>query len=98
MVQRRKRKRIAERRGPFPTSALTANDCWSLDFMSEALATGRRFRTLGVIDTFTREALAIEVDASLPRARVVRVLEQLITARGRPMELGHVFACRARVL
>jgi putative transposase len=87
MVKRRKRKRIAERRGPFPTIALTPNDCWSLDFMSDALATGRRFRTLGVIDTCTREALAIEVDTSLPGARVVRVLEQLITERSRPTEI-----------
>jgi putative transposase len=87
MVRHRKRKRIAERRGPFPTIALTPDDCWSLDFMSDALATGRRFRTLGVIDTCTREALAIEVDTSLPSARVVRVLEQLITKRGRPTEI-----------
>jgi putative transposase len=41
MVRRRTRKRIAERRGPFPTIALVPNDCWSLDFMSDALATGR---------------------------------------------------------
>jgi putative transposase len=87
MVRRRKRKRIAERRGPFPTIALTPNDCWSLDFMSDALATGRRFRTLGVIDTCTREALAIEVDTSLPSARVVRVLERLLRERGHPTEI-----------
>jgi putative transposase len=87
MVRRRKRKRVAERRGPSPTSAVVPNACWCLDFMSDALATGRRFRTLGVIDTCTREALAIEVDTSLPSARVVRVLEQLITERGRPTEI-----------
>jgi putative transposase len=87
MVRRRSRKRIAERRGPFPTVALTPNDCWSLDFMSDALATGRRFRTLGVIDTCTREVLAIEVDTSLPSARVVRVLERLIRKRGHPSEI-----------
>lgn len=87
MVRRRKRKRIAQRRGPFPTIGLVPNTCWSLDFMSDALASGRRFRTLGVIDTCTREALAIEVDTSLPSARVVRVLEQLITERGRPTQI-----------
>ena len=86
MIKRRTRKRIAERRGPFPTITQMPDDCWSLDFMSDALATGRRFRTLGIIDTCTREALAIEVDTSLPGARVVRVLDQLITKRGRPME------------
>lgn len=86
-VQRRKRKRVAERRGPSPTIAMVPNECWGLDFMSDALATGRRFRTLGVIDTCTREALAIEVDTSLPSARVVRVLDQLITERGCPTEI-----------
>ena len=88
MVRRRKRKRIAERRGPFPTIALAPNDCWSLDFMSDALATGRRFRTLGVADTCTREALALEVDTSLPGARVVRVLQRLTRARGHPTEIA----------
>lgn len=87
MVRRRRRKRIAQRRGPFPTIALAPNECWCLDFMSDALATGRRFRTLGVIDTCTREALAIEVDTSLPSARVVRVLERLIRERGHPTEI-----------
>jgi putative transposase len=87
VVRRRKRKRVAQRRGPFPIIALVPNECWCLDFMSDALATGRRFRTLGVIDTCTREALAIEVDTSLPSARVVRVLDQLITSRGRPTEI-----------
>jgi putative transposase len=87
VVRRRKRKRVAERRGPSPTIALVPNACWCLAFMSDALATGRRFRTLGVIDTCTREALAIEVDTSLPSARVVRVLDQLITERGRPTEI-----------
>lgn len=55
--------------------------------MSDALASGRRSRTLGVIDTCTREALAIEVDTSLPSARVVRVLERLISDRGRQTEI-----------
>jgi putative transposase len=87
LVRRRTRKRIAEPRGPFPTVALVPNDYWSLDFMSDVLATGRRFRTLGVIDTCTREALAIEVDTSLPSARVVRVLERLIRERGHPSEI-----------
>jgi putative transposase len=55
--------------------------------MSDALASGRRFRTLGIIDTCTREALAIEVDTSLPSARVVEVLERLLRERGRPTEI-----------
>jgi putative transposase len=52
--------------------------------MSDALSTGRTFRTLNVIDDYNREALWIEVDTSLPAERVVRVLEQLIDWRGKP--------------
>lgn len=41
-----------------------ANGCWSMDFMSDALMCGRRFRTFNVLDDFNREALAIEIDLS----------------------------------
>jgi hypothetical protein len=67
MVQRRKL--IAERRAPFPTIALNRDDCRSLSFMSDALATKRRFQTLGIIDTFTREVVAIEVENRSPLSR-----------------------------
>ena len=63
------------------------NQTWSLDFMSDALSTGRTFRTLNVIDDFNREALWIEVDTSLPAERVVRVLEQLLSWRGKPTSI-----------
>ena len=48
------------------------------------MATGRRFRTLNVVDDFTRECLAIEVDTSLSGLRVARVLQRLIDLRGLP--------------
>ena len=48
-----------------------------MDFMSDNMATGRRFLRLNIVDDFTRECPAIEVDTSLPGARVVRVLERL---------------------
>jgi hypothetical protein len=48
-----------------------------MDVMADALASGRRFRTLNIVDEYTREAPAIEVDTSLPGARVVRVLDEL---------------------
>lgn len=60
------------------------NSFWSMDFMSDALACGRKFRTLNVLDDFNRESLAIEVDYSLPAERVVRVLEQVALTRGYP--------------
>ena len=69
-----------------------------MDFTSDALADGRALRTLNVVDTFTRECLAIEVDTSLPSLRVARVLDQIIHERGKPEMLvtdnGPEFASR----
>ncbi|MBZ2548252.1 IS3-like element ISXca2 family transposase, partial [Xanthomonas perforans] len=62
-------------------------DRWSIDFMSDALWDGRRFRTFNVIDDFSREALAIEVDLNLPAARVIRTLERIAAWRGYPNKL-----------
>src|SRR5262249_29974350 len=53
-------------------------ETWAVDFMQDMLADGRRFRTLNVLDTVTRECLAIEVDTSLPGRRVVLLLEALV--------------------
>lgn len=55
-----------------------------MDFMSDALADGRKIRTFNVIDDYNREGLAIAVDLSLPSARVIRALEQVIEWRGKP--------------
>jgi putative transposase len=86
-VRRRSRKRLArEGRGAAPAPT-RPDERWGLDFVSDALAGGRRIRLLCVLDLFTREALAIEVDVSLPGARVVAVLERLAAARGAPAEL-----------
>ena len=65
----------------------TANESWSVDFMSDSLQSGRTFRTFNVIDDFNREALAIEIDTSLPSGRVVRVLETIAAWRGYPQRL-----------
>lgn len=81
-VLRRKRKRIAcvERR-PHPKP--TAPDVtWSMDFVSDALADGRRIRCLNIVDNYTRECLAMEVDTSLSGRRVAKVLERLRDLRG----------------
>jgi putative transposase len=84
VVRRRKRKRLkAEARRPLmlPTQA---NQVWTMDFTHDNLASGRKFRTLNLMDGFTREAPRIEVDTSLPGARVVRVLEEVAQQRGYP--------------
>lgn len=70
---------------PDPLSVPVAvNQVWSMDFMSDALADGRVFRTFNVIDDYNREGLGIEVDFSLPSLRVIRALEQIIEWRGKP--------------
>ena len=63
------------------------NAVWAVDFMRDTLYGGRRFRTLNILDEGVREALAIEVDTSLPAERVIRVLEQVVSWRGRPQAL-----------
>ena len=60
------------------------NQRWSLDFLSDAFADGRRFRILAIVDDFTRECLALIADTSLPGLRVARELDALIASRGRP--------------
>ena len=74
-----------KRERPEMLSVPTApNQVWSMDFMSDALANGRKIRTFNVIDDYNREGLAIDVDLSLPSARVIRALEQVIEWRGKP--------------
>ena len=60
------------------------NTVWSIDFMHDRLADGRAFRTLNVLDDYNREGLGIEVDLSLPSARIIRTLERIIEWRGKP--------------
>jgi putative transposase len=85
-VRRRRKKRTAVARTPL-AAPMRPNERWSLDFVSDALADGRKFRALTLVDAFTRESLAIEVDTSLPGERVVRVLERVIGVRGLPAVL-----------
>ncbi|MGL5445921.1 MAG: integrase core domain-containing protein [Rhabdaerophilum sp.] len=61
-----------------------ANIRWSLDFVSDALTDGRRFRVLAVVDDYTRECLALVADTSLSGIRVARELDAIIARRGRP--------------
>ena len=83
MVRRKKRKRLVRERTAEPR--LTgANQEWAMDFIVDGLATGRMVRILSVVDTYTRECLALEADTSLGSGRVTRVLERLIVERGRP--------------
>jgi putative transposase len=77
------RKRAMGTRAPMVLPQ-SPNQRWSLDFQSDALADGRRFRIFAVVDDFTRECLALIVDTSLPSLRVVRELDAIVAVRGRP--------------
>lgn len=83
-IRRRAKRRLPERVKQPLDVPTAANQVWSIDFMSDSLVDGRRYRLFNVIDDFNRESLAIEVDTSLPSLRVIRVLERLIDHRGVP--------------
>jgi putative transposase len=86
-IRRRSKKRLPSR-NPEPLSVPESiNQCWSADFMSDALWSGQRFRTFNLVDDYNREALTIEVDRSLPAGRVVRVLDRAAAWRGYPKKL-----------
>ncbi|WP_288408096.1 DDE-type integrase/transposase/recombinase, partial [uncultured Herbaspirillum sp.] len=86
-VRRRKRKRIAGVERQLKVQATMPNQSWSMDFVSDGLADGRRLRCLNIVDDFTKECLAIEVDTSLPGTRVVSVLSRLSELRGLPQSI-----------
>lgn len=82
---KRKGKRRLPARILHPLEAVSKiNASWSMDFMSDSLLSGRKFRVLNLLDDFNREALAIEVDTSFRAERVIRVLEQVSEWRGLP--------------
>ena len=86
-VRYRRRRRPAASRGQQPMPAVGFNQRWSMDFVSDQLADGRRIRVLNVLDDFSRRCLAAEVDTSLPGLRVCRVLDQLVSRHGKPETL-----------
>jgi putative transposase len=97
-VRRRRRKRLT--RGQCLPLAVPSGrgERWSMDFVVDTLAEGRGFRTLNIVDDFTRECIAIEVDRSQPGLRVVRVLDRRAVTVGLPnilvMDNGPEFSGR----
>ena len=67
-----------------PPEQLESNQEWALDFVCDALATGRGIRLLNVVDAFSRECLSLEVDTSLSSHRVTHALEAVTGRRGKP--------------
>jgi putative transposase len=86
MVRRQKRKRL---KGAAPASSLISrpNQEWALDFVSDALSNGRALRALTMVDSYTRECPAIEVDTGISSRQVTRALDQVIRERGAPSSL-----------
>jgi putative transposase len=85
-VKRTRRKRLERVLQPRP--ALTApSQEWSIDFASDVTAGSQRIRVLSVIDSFTKQSLALDVDTSFPSRRVTRVLEKAICKYGKPLAI-----------
>jgi putative transposase len=92
------KKRVSRPRVVQPV-ALTPNERWSLDFVSDTLGSGPRLKVLTAVDHFSRVSPAIEVDTSLPAKRVIEVLERATEQYGLPQMLcvdnGPEFTSRA---
>lgn len=84
---RRKKRKHCVRAGAPRTVCTAANQEWALDFVHDAVESGRTIRVLSVIDAYTRECLALEVDTSFASRRVTRVLDQQVEERGRPQAI-----------
>ena len=71
-----------------PLCKLTGcNEEWAMDFISDSTTSGRNYRILNVLDQYSRESLAMEIDTSLPAERVVRVLNRICEERGHPKRI-----------
>lgn len=85
---RRKAKRRLPAREAQPLSVpSTINRCWSMDFMSDVLQHGHRFRTFNVVDDFNREVLGIDINSGITASRVTRFLDQIAAWRGYPQKV-----------
>jgi len=83
-IRRRAKKRLPARVKQALFQPTSVNQVWSIDFMSDSLWDGRKYRLLNIIDDFNREVLAVEVDTSIPASRVIRTLEQISLYRNLP--------------
>ncbi len=84
LVLRRKKRKHCVRAGKPLQARTSANQEWALDFVHDAVECGRAIRVLSVVDAYTRECLALEVDTSFASRRVTRVLDAIIAERGMP--------------
>lgn len=78
------KKRLPAREAVALVQPIKPNICWSMDFMTDVLANGRRFRTLNIIDDYNREALLIRPVMSLPAQMVIKSIDEIAGIRGYP--------------
>ncbi len=83
-VRVKRRKKLASHARVRPPVAGQVNERWSMDFVADSLSDGRRIRVLTIIDSFTRECLALKVAKSLPSQSVTEALNCVIDQRGAP--------------
>lgn len=86
-LHRKLRRRIKDNPENPISIPLEPNIEWAMDFMSDALACGRKFRTFNVVDHFNRRCLGITIDHSLPAIRVIQSLERIIESIGKPQSI-----------
>src|SRR5271169_3488749 len=86
MIRRKKRKHCVREGRPLEART-SANQEWALDFLHDAVECGRAIRMLSVVDAYTRECLALEVDTSFASRRVTRVLDVIVAERGQPLAI-----------
>jgi len=86
-LPRRTKRRVPTRLRQPLEAPRALNGIWAIDFMSDALYGGRKFRTLNVIDEGNREGLGIDVAVSIPSVRVIRVLDELVAVHGKPLAI-----------
>ena len=83
LYKRMKRKRLDNPANPIQVP-LEKNEEWAMDFMSDSLARGGRFRTLNLVDQYNRGCLGIDIRTSMPSRAVIQFLERMIEKHGKP--------------
>lgn len=82
-----KRKRVSETRAPEKNQPTRINEVWAMDFVSDQLFNGKRIRALTLIDTYTRQCLAIHVDTSIKGEAVAELLGIIVSEKGSPKKI-----------
>jgi putative transposase len=85
-VRKKRLRRLVQPKEPL-LQPLAANECWSMDFMSDSLMDGSKVRVLNVIDDYNRQYLGFDIGRSLPAPRVTRALDEIIDFHGKPKRI-----------